>query len=885
MHYVGIDLGTTNCSLAVSTGTGIEDISIYQAVGEDLFDRRIQLPSFFYLPEGEQRTRFEKYPSFSSLGGVCGMFARELAVKEPSRVIQSAKSWISLSNENSTNKILPFAPDPTEEKSNATKVRLSPIEAQAKYLQHIREQSPEIFEDANVVVTVPASFDERARNLTLESARMAGIGRVTLLEEPQAAFYDWLYYQNKEMDSGSNILVVDIGGGTTDFSLLSREKGKWKRTAVGEHLLLGGDNIDLALAYSKEKELGGRLDSGQWIQLLNLCRDLKEDCLDEKDSSAPDREFSLIGTGSSLFGSEIKVRFQALEVKEFILNGFFPLLDSAQLSGELKGRDRDLGLREFGLPYEKNPEIPIHLIKFLKGYCPAGPDTVLFHGGTVKSHLIRERILQNLEIHYGRKIKVLGIPHPYLGVSHGACIYALARDGLAEKIQSGLAHNLYLEVERPSQKSAFYCVAQSGQEESQRLVCPAVFQLKGNQEIRFPLFRSRAIDSAELGEVLESDNTRSGHPQLISLAPVYSTLPATDNFFPVQVSTELASTGELKMDLCSTRSDESFELSFHHAAQKSQQKILKVPPEIEDLFQSHFGKGIHGVSNQGKQGPRGILKRTETILQTRRLDWGVDLCRLLAKVLIGRQKSRRKSEIHEQVWLNAVGFLLRPGFGHPLDKGLFQKLDFANFTQYPKIIQNRLEYWIFLRRISGGISEEFQNTLFESYGNYLFGKAPLVKLAGGAPTSQELREMTRCFASFEYLEPEFRQKLFRAVLQTFAKKKLAPEDWWIFSRLLSRQMQYADFTRCLPAVFAHKFFEEVIRRPRKEPEMRNVLNSLFSQTADRSLAFDEGWTEKLSIQYELGDQTLEPKQAQRYCFGESLPLGLKLLSTTGHPAA
>lgn len=871
-HYIGIDLGTTNCSLAVSTGSGIEDLSILQAVGEDLFDHRIQLPSFFYLPDSASSMKFEDYPSFRSLNGICGAYARELAVREPTRVIQSAKSWISLSNENSSNRILPFHPDSP---SANQRTLLSPIEAQAKYLQHIFEQKPSIFEDASVVVTVPASFDERARNFTLESTRIAGLKNVTILEEPQAAFYDWLYYQKSKPRIGSTVLVVDIGGGTTDFSLLTFAGSSWKRSAVGDHLLLGGDNIDLALAYDREKLTGAKLDRAQWIQLLKLSRELKEVCLDDGEVSRELKSFSLIGEGSGLFSSEIKVQFSAQEVMDFILEGFFPLLGAEDWELLSDSRTRDLGLREFGLPYETNPNIPMHMLRFLRRYCPQGPDAVLFHGGTLKSKKIRKRLHENLCNLFHKEIEILGMPHPFLGVSHGACIYALAREGLAQRIQSGLAHNLYLEVEQSTSKSLFYCIARAGQEESEQLVCPSIFQLKGNQQIRFPLYRSRAIEPDEVGRVLENGGTEDLENQLISLSSVYANLDSDQNFIPVKVSTRPEPTGDISMELMSERSEQVFQLSFKPSPAQDAQKILRVPSQVEDLFLSHFGKGLHGST---KKGPMVMLKSAESLLSSKRSEWGVDLCRLLAKLLISRQKSRRKSEVHEQVWMNAVGFLMRPGFGHPLDSDLIRSVDYTNFTQFPKQIQNRHEYWIFMRRIAGGIPEEFQNTLFDSYGHYLFNKAPLLKLPGGAPGVQELKEMMRCFVSFEFLKQESKQQLLRSLVQSFRARKLAPGDWWLLSKILSRKMQYADFTRCLPPASALQFFEEIQRHPRQETELKNLLINLFQDGLDRSLQFDSYWIETLSSQYSIEKREIDATEQERYSFGEALPLGLKLVS-------
>jgi hypothetical protein len=856
-------------------------------VGENLFQECPYLPSFLYLPPLKEEERFRHYPGFGVHQGVLGSYARILSSRLPGQVVQSAKSWISLSNENSQNRILPFRDqNPIRGIGEALQARkISPVEAQAAYLKQFKSQLPRLFESATVVVTVPASFDEFARRLTLDSIESAGIEGAILIEEPLAAFYNWMYYAGKKSQEFQTVLVADMGGGTTDFSLLQRKGSGWSRLAVGDHLLLGGDNMDLALVVQKEKELNRRFDPQEFIQVLGFAREVKEEFLRSTEKSgAPEvRELRVLGSGSSLFQKDFEVKFSRDEVIKFILEGFFPLIPEKDSRLENTAPVQDLGLREFGLPYAKNPVVSVHLNQFLKQACPEGPDAVLFHGGALQSLAVRKALLENLQLWFSKPVVDLKNPDPLLGVSHGACIYAMARQGLLDLVHSGLAHNLFMEVEEKEGRSVYTCVASAGQEEGEKRICPVEFQVKGNQQVQFPLFRSQGFDPIEVGQTLHEEAVTRLETKFLGLPPVFATLPATHNFFPVQISSEIASTGELKLFLDNLRDSEQFDLSFETRLHQKEQKILRVSPIVEHLIQLHFGGGASSskISSElkyfNKKGPRGLLKQFEKLMGKSRTEWGVDLSRFLARLLIGRQNSRRKSEQHEQAWFNAVGFFLRPGMGHPLDQELVEKLDSASFSHFPRMVQNRVEYWIFLRRISGGLSEVLQNTLFESYGGYITGSKPAVKLPGPNPGLQETREMFKCFVCFEYLKPLHKERLFNLLLDSFSKGKLPKEDWWLFSRLLSRSMQYAGFAHCLPSSLASSFFELLLTKPWAESEISNILGFLFLHDNNRQVAFDEKLKADLILRYNLKSLQLEQSAEERYSFGESLPLGLKIM--------
>jgi molecular chaperone DnaK (HSP70) len=867
MLFLGIDLGTTNCSLAYSRGELVEDFAILQAVGEDLFEKRYQLPSYAFLTTPEEAPSFASYPYFKELGSVCGHYARSLCERRSGRVVQSAKSWISLSNTNSCNRILPFS------LQQSGIARISPAEASALYLKHIRLAFPGGFPaDAAVVVTVPASFDELARRLTIEAAELAGFPEVVLLEEPQAAFYNWLYYEKEREKHLKTVLVVDIGGGTTDFSLLRTDGAQWKREAVGNHILLGGDNIDLALALKKEQELGRRFTTDELEQTVAIARDVKERFL---DGQAELHECHLKGSGSKLFSSGVKLKFTRAEVEKFILDGFFPLLDDFSATNSDVG-ETESGLREFGLPYEKNPAFSYHMREFLKRNCPSGPDAVLFHGGCLQSDLMCSRLRQNLEQWFKRQIRVLKNPSPLLGVSHGACIYALARSGQHELIRSGLPHNYYLKAELGKGKESCFCIAASGQQEGDKFCCPQVFQLKGNRQVAFPFYRDSSIEP-------ESAGAEKPLSDLQEMPLLVAKLPADEDFFPVRLSSELMPTGELKIYLDNTRKTENFVLNFEiRSPEKKQHRILKVPKAAEELIQNSFGRGMLETDGGRKKHLQGLLGKLEKTVQQERGEWGIDFCRHLGRLLVEKQRARRKSPEHERAWFNLAGFLLRPGFGHPLDADLFAGIDVANYTVYPNFIQNRVEYWIFLRRIAGGLNEEFQRAWFQAYSPYVFGRNLRSKLPGAVPGTQELGEMLRAFVAFEYLSTEQRAELFQELFKRLRSGKLPKSEWWLFGRILSRKPTYAGFAAALDPELANPFFAYIKGREELQLiEMRNVLSLLFSQAqeADRRLQFAESQIRDLSLLFALDDKTpLSAEDQQKFAFGETLPLGLKLYS-------
>jgi hypothetical protein len=543
---VGIDLGTTNSALAYCERNGeaeearIEVHAIPQIVNPNEVAERTLLPSFLYIPAdldfpaGSLSLAWDASPDF-----VVGELARKRGAENPGRLVSSAKSWLSYAAANRTAPILPWhAPEDVS--------RLSPVEASSRYLQHLRSawdvqragQEKHRLAEQEVLLTVPASFDEEARELTLRAAEQAGLQCVTLLEEPQAAFYAWLESQGdawrKRIKLGDLVLVCDVGGGTTDFSLIavSEENGdlELKRVAVGEHILLGGDNMDLALARLLQQKLeaeGHRIDTYQLQTLWHQCRSAKEYLFEHPKSAKQD--ITLLGKGRKLVGGTIKTELLREELNRVLVEGFFPKVKS----DEMPLRQRRIGFQELGLPYAADAAVTKHLARFLSQQVknspqagdirtgPSGmacPTHVLFNGGVMKAQVLRERLVHVLngwliEEGFGAlsAVNILNAPDLEHAVARGAAYYGRARCGHGVRIRSGVSRSYYIGIESampavPGMEAPLkaLCVAPFGMEEGTEAVVPGrEFGLVVGEPAEFRFLSSTIRKQDHVGDLLE----------------------------------------------------------------------------------------------------------------------------------------------------------------------------------------------------------------------------------------------------------------------------------------------------------------------------------------------------------------------------------------------
>ena len=580
-YIIGIDLGTTNCALAYApTGGDPRELPsatlfpVPQLVNPGEIRDEPLLPSFLFIPgssdfpAGSTALPWNESPAY-----VIGTLAQKRGAEVASRLVASAKSWLSHPGVDRTAPILPpNAPEGIQ--------KISPLEASRRYLEHLRDawnsKMPDApFAEQKILVTVPASFDAVARELTLNAAEQAGYKNLLLLEEPQAAFYAWIERHpdwRERVQVGDLILVVDIGGGTTDFTLIAvtEQNGELQleRVAVGEHILLGGDNVDLALARHLEQQLlaekGTKLDAMQLHALWQQCRLAKEKLLE--DDKKKEHPVTILGRGTGLVGGTIKLKLMREDVNKILADGFLPTVSSHDFP-----QRRKMGFAEIGLPYAADAAITRHLAKFLRqqasqsehGAVRRGPSGlaalthVLFNGGVLRAGLVRTRVLDVLN----GWLKEEGLPavKPLVGedlmhaVARGAAYYGLALGGRGVRIRGGLPRTYYVGIETampavpgmPAPLKAL-AVAPFGMEEGTAAqLTGREFNLVVGEPAEFRFFQSAVRKNDPAGTILESITD-----ELEELSPVEVLLPdAGDSgkLVPVTLETVATETGLLQL--------------------------------------------------------------------------------------------------------------------------------------------------------------------------------------------------------------------------------------------------------------------------------------------------------------------------------------------------
>jgi molecular chaperone DnaK (HSP70) len=593
---IGIDLGTTNSALAFIHYEEAEKsqiLSIPQLIDRNLLDELPTLPSFLYCPLEEESSRLLGHLHWETANEyLVGTGARVLGEKIPQRLVSSAKSWLC-HPEGQKQAILPlYAPE------DLTKI--SAVDAATAYLQHLREiwdesHLQELISDQQVTITVPASFDAVARELTLQAATAAGFSMITLLEEPISAFYAWLVENGEnwreQVSVGDLILVCDIGGGTTDFSLIlvRQEEGSLQldRIAVGDHILLGGDNMDLTLARTlqlKMQEKGHQLQQWQFFGLAHSCRKAKEQLL--QDTKLDSVSVVVPGRGSSLVGGTISCELTHQELEEALLEGFF---STCGVEDRPTQHTQRTGLRTLGLNYAQDSRILRHLAQFLhdsrqrideeelpenilqQGFL--APSAILFNGGTTKAPLFRDRIIETLngwlEAAEQPSLKLLELSDPDLAVAQGAAYYGSVQRGLGLRIRSANTFSYYIGVEStmpviPGMPPFMngLCVAPSGMEEGSEVhLLGMEFGLLVGQTAQFRFFISRERKD-EAGDLVE--NAEEELEELASLEVCLEMEDATGSqVVPVQLRTLLTELGALELWCEKTGGSQQWKLEFN----------------------------------------------------------------------------------------------------------------------------------------------------------------------------------------------------------------------------------------------------------------------------------------------------------------------------------
>jgi molecular chaperone DnaK (HSP70) len=927
---VGIDLGTTNTVVGwaalVPAGSAASAVSA-RAPAADVFEvpqlvaatevlARPLLASMLYAPiEGE---RLED--PFGDAPWALGELARRRGAEVPGRLVASSKSWLVHSGVDRSAAILPWG-------AAEDVPRLSPIEAAARLLAHVRgtwdASHPEAhLADQEVVLTVPASFDEVARELTLEAAQRAGLAP-KLLEEPQAAFYDWMSRAGRDglarllAETGDRalVLVVDVGGGTTDLSLVrvapdATHGYDVARVAVGPHLLLGGDNMDLALAHTVEPRLvetGGKLDAARFAQLVSACRAAKEKLLGE---APPDETVvTVLGAGAKLVGGSKTARISRDEVERIVLDGFLPAV-----TADARAQRTRSALVAFGLPYERDVAITRHLASFLARHLSPGelPNAVLLNGGVFRAARIAERTIDVLESwrrNAGPDATLARLPDadPDLAVARGAVAYALARAGHGIRIGGGSARGYFVGVAGEGGEARAVCVVPRGAEEGVTSVALGrTFALSVGRPVRFDLLASDEVD-ARAGDVLRVDDDR-----FVRLPPVATTLQAADGGdITVAIEGELTPIGTLDLACAEiAQPRRRFRLAFQlregeGPAPTPPTRASSSPPPVAAsrvdaavaLLDRAFGKPRADAS--GREA-KDLLRDLERIIGER-AQWTTETNRTLCDALLPNARGRRRSADHERVFWLLAGWCIRPGFGHPLDAqrtGALALL-FDERLAFPAEARGWQQFWIAWRRAAGGLDQPAQTRIRDFVDPHVAsGEAGLKKPKKPALRLDDALDMA---SSLERIDPRRRSALGGWVLErTWTERD--PRLWMAIGRLGARVPAYASVHHVVAPEVAERWLDHLLRekweRGTVPPSSRGptlaadvavrAAVQLARRTGDR--ARDVSDRMRREVEQRLGAagagegdlravrEVVAVEERERAAFfGDALPLGLRLV--------
>ncbi|MFL5354611.1 Hsp70 family protein [Archangium sp.] len=826
MHIVGIDLGTTHCAVAsVDPSKGptapVEDFPVPQLVRQGEVSPRPLLPSCVYVPAGhELAAESLRLPWGEGGQHVVGELARWQGARVPGRVVTSAKSWLCHPGVDRSAPILPWG-------APADVAKLSPVEASALLLSHMARAWNHAHPEAplgqqEVVITVPASFDEAARALTVSAARKAGLEKFTLLEEPQAAFYDYTARHRKDLARSLEgvrlVLVVDVGGGTTDFTLVhagvSPEGPMLRRLAVGEHLMLGGDNMDAALAKRVEEKLfpdgNRRLSATQWTQAIQAARTAKEALL---GANPPERYgVSLVSEGSRLLGGSLSTDLTREEAEALVMDGFFPRAGAQ----ERPRRVSRMALQELGLPYAQDAAITRHLAAFLAQHAAAGfaalgetassegalprPDAILLNGGVFNSPQLAERLVEAVSAWWpgAPRIRLLKHESLELAVARGAAYYGLVRRGHGLKIGGGAARAYYVALQRPadSTEQPVLCLVPRGFEEGNQVdIGERSFTLTLGRPVQFTLYSTTSDRIDKPGDVVALSE------ELKPLPPIHTVLKGAEGKtaeVPVHLQAGLTEIGTLELFAVSNVADERWRLEFELRGTGGERELTvteSMPArfaEAKDNIERVYGNKPLPV------GPKDVkqLSRTLEKVLGPRDTWRVPVLRELWSSLFAGASKRRRTADHERVFYNLAGYTLRPGFGYPLDHWRAEQ----TFSLFEPLVQHHIEksvwieFWVMWRRIAGGLSEAQQRKLYDYLKPHLARKVPLeaqaqTKLKGIQP--EGLDEMVRTAASLEHLEPGDKAELGGWVAGRLKAENKSGGPWaWALGRLGARVPLY-----------------------------------------------------------------------------------------------
>lgn len=953
-HAVGIDLGTSHtvvASVPLDGATGdiaLLDIPQRSTAGELV--AQSLLPSVRYqAAKGELGEAWQQpWPpqgADEAAPAVIGRWARDLGAAVPGRLVASAKSWLSHTGVDRTAPILPWG-------AGDDVVKVSPLVASSSYLAHVRTAWDRAYPEAPlhqqaVVLTVPASFDEGARALTLEAAQLAGLPRVQLLEEPKAAFHDWLVLQGDELAAqladSRLVLVVDVGGGTTDLTLIrvgASADGSLPtltRTAVGEHLMLGGDNMDLALAHQLESAFAGegqKLPAQRFAQLVQRCRMAKEQLLAQ---NAPEQiGITLLGGGSKLMAATQSVTLTREQVLQSVVDGFLPVVQISDMPARRQG-----ALRGFGLPYPADAAISRHLAQFLARHAGAElPDTVLLNGGVFHAHAIVQRLTDLLTQWRGSAVRVLHNPHPDWAVARGAAAYGLAQhqhqqqaaqalqesqsnppqtqsqitqtaiksevSRIVPRIGGGSARSYWLLLPGKKEEAPQgICLLPHGTEEGVRMVLSGRrFALKLGQAVRFNLLaNSQSHAPVQAGQI--APLTGDGW---VELPPLATVLPAPEGRSAAQVEVQLqacmSEVGTLEVRCVAVQdAGQSWLLPFavrgavtaetiagcpdpqSAEAQKQSNSVATKLPDAVALIDRIFGTQAQEVTAKEVRQLRQSLER---VLGPRE-GWELGLLRALFDALLARARRRRRTADHERVWFNLAGWCLRPGVGAELDGWRIDQI-WALYGQglgHAKEAANWTEWWVFWRRVAAGLNEARQMELLEDVAGHM--QKAVQQNTRGKSSHGSYDDMLRLFAAMEAVPWQYRQEMGQWMLQRLRREDETVQTWWAIGRLAARQSLAANAHLVMPPEAALEFLNATLAQDwRKNETAMFAAVQMARMTGDRARDLPDAVRAQVLEKMRssgaperwmaMVEQVVQMEaEDHRRSLGDSLPPGLVLL--------
>ena len=898
-YAVGIDLGTTHCVVAASRldRPRVAVIAVPQLIAPGEIASRPLLPSFTYIPADAELADHDRALPWGTTPRIAGELARRLGAKVPSRLVASAKSWICYGGVNRKAAILPWgAPDDAP--------HLSPFDAQVDYLSHLKAawdaEHPEApLAQQDVVVTVPASFDESARELTTEAAKLAGLGDIRLIEEPQAALYDFIGENDEQLAStladAKLILVVDVGGGTTDLTLVrvlpadatSHGKPRLERIAVGGHLMLGGDNMDAALAHHALEKDGGNksLDPSEWSALVQACRDAKERLLG--DNPPEEVVVTMQARGSRLIGGSRSITIHRDDALRVLVDGFVPHTKLDDVAG---GGGR-AGLTTLGLPYVTDAAIPRHVAAFLKKHSAPRPDAVLLNGGVFNGKALVTRFAEVLNGWYAAPVRFLAHTSLDTAVARGAARFALARRGVGSVITGGAARAYYIGVDDAHGVRQALCITPRGMDEGTSIdVSGRVFELALDRRVGFPLYA--ATDRTDTpGDLVGDVANLEILPQLEAVLRARGTdlkLSATGGV-AVRLTASLSDTGALGMFLATVQlPPQRWQLEFALEAPPpaapvapaaATAKAEKLPERFGDarrLVERIFAKPDPEANVDAAKSLRNDL---DDLLGPRG-EWTAVTCRALADVALERAGNRGRSEAHELAWLRLVGWCLRPGIGADGDAArvaAMWKVRGEGLKHASK--GNFSEWWIVFRRIAQGLGANEQRALFAELAPWLGPTPPTTgtRLHGAV-------EMLQLAAALERVSAAAKEQ---AGTWFLAK----PTSWLTLGRLGNRVPSSGyDPSQVVRVSVATEWLEKLLALDWAKAEGASFAAVLLARRSPQaSTDVDAGLRERVAerlraIKASASWQELltrpanvEAKDAARI-LGDSLPAGLRLAS-------